>query len=152
MKKTEDKTTGKITYWPPLWDNAVILIYPFKVAELDLKFDLQIPTIMDNTDEFIDQIHDVGSYYGPCGTFTYDEIKQLNEIYENLCKEFEITDSNDKSKQRKLQKQIHHFEKYCICVEEDEIYRSFFTDANFPMFKRLEKVDDKLYKVLSYST
>ena len=133
---------------------TVILTYPFEVEELDLQFDLQIPTIMDtnNMDEFLDKVHNVGEYYGPSGYFTDDEIEQLKEIYKNLCNELEHTGSNDKKKQHKLQKKIDHFEKYCIHKEEGEISRWFFCDANFPMFKSLEKIDDNVYKVLYENT
>ncbi len=161
--KTDGQLGSKTTGMSPIWGKTVILIYPFEVKELDLQFDLQIPTILytDDMDEFIEKVHDVGSYYGARSTFTDDEIKQLKEIYENLCEELEninlcekleTTDSNNKSKQKKLQKQIQHFKKHCINKEEGKIRRWFFTDANFPMFKKLEKIDEGVYKILSYST
>jgi hypothetical protein len=133
---------------------TVTLIYPFEIKELDLQFDLQVKTVMDtnNMDEFLDKIHDVGGYYGPNGYFTDDEIKQLGEIYENLCHQLEAINSFSETRRKKLQKQIKHFEKYVIRQEEDEISRYFFTDANFPMYKSLEKVDTDTYKVLYEST
>ncbi len=135
-------------------NKTVTLIYPFRIKELDLKFNLQVLITMnpDNMDEFLDRVQNVGSYYGPNSYFTDTEISQLREIYENLCHQLETMNPFDKREKKLLKKQIDHFEKYLIRNEEGRISRWLFNDSNYPLFKRLEKVDKDAYKVLYYDT